>query len=137
VRGARRSLETVERAIALARERGAKLTFLFVADVDFLGYATVARVKVMLDELKETGQFTLSFVRKRALEQGIEDVATLVREGPIGEVVIDVVREIGATRVVLGRPVPTPAGGGFSKKKFDEFVDTVVVETGVEVDRVE
>ena len=53
VRGAKRSLETVERAIDLADEHGAKLTFLFVADVDFLGYATVARVKVMLDELKE------------------------------------------------------------------------------------
>jgi nucleotide-binding universal stress UspA family protein len=136
VRGAKRSLETVARAIDLAIETGAKLTFLFVADVDFLGYATVARVKVMLDELEETGQFTLTFVSKQANDRGVEDVDTLVRQGSIRDVVTEVVREIGATMVVLGRPMRTPAGG-FSKSDFDEFIEAIESETGVRVDRVE
>ena len=83
VRGGKQSMKTVARAVELALAREARLVFLYVVDVDFLGFATVARVKVMVDELTETGSFTLSILEDRARNRGVARVGSVIREGTI------------------------------------------------------
>jgi hypothetical protein len=50
-RGGEASLQTQRRAIEMAKERGAKIIFIFVVDVHFLEHYT-AYVPAMADEIK-------------------------------------------------------------------------------------
>ena len=109
VRGGKRSAKTFERAVAIALERHASLVLLYIVDVDFLGYATVARGKLMVSELMETGRFALSVLAEKAENQGIVDVKTVIREGRIEDVISEVAQQTQATQLIIGHPVKVPA----------------------------
>lgn len=137
VRGGKQSMKTVARAVELAQAREAHLVFLYVVDVDFLGFATVARVKVMVDELTETGRFTLSILEDRARGRGVSRVGSVIREGTIREVIRDVAEEVGATQLVLGRPVVTPGVISFTKGAYKQLVDCLQNDVGLKVECVD
>lgn len=137
VRGGKRSDKTVARAIELARARDAALTFLYVVDVEFLGHATVARVKLMTEELTETGTFTLTKLAQRARAAGVVEVDTVIREGHIGEVILEVIRDTGAGLLVTGRPGQTPNVVSFTERTFSTLLADLRAATGVEIERVE
>jgi nucleotide-binding universal stress UspA family protein len=137
VRGGKQSHKTVDRAVELALASSARLVFLYVVDVDFLGFATVARVKVMVDELTETGRFTLSILEDRARARGLADVRSVIREGTIGDVIHAVAEEIGATLLVLGRPIRTPGVMSFSASEFDGLIGWLQTDAGLRVECVD
>jgi nucleotide-binding universal stress UspA family protein len=137
VRGGKQSKKTVDRAVELALAASARLVFLYVVDVDFLGFATVARVKVMVDELTETGRFTLSILEDRARGRGLADVGSVIREGAIGDVIRAVAQEIGATLLVLGRPIRTPGVMSFSASEFDGLIGWLQTDAGLRVECVD
>lgn len=137
VRGGKQSMKTVARAVELALSRDARLVFLYVVDVDFLGFATVARVKVMVDELTETGRFTLSILEDRARGRGVSRVGSEIREGAIGEVIRQVAGEVGATQLVLGRPVITPGVLSFTSGAYNRLVASLRDEAGLQVECVD
>jgi nucleotide-binding universal stress UspA family protein len=136
IRGGKQSAKTVDRAIELALESSSRLFFLYIVDVDFLGYATVARVRLMAEELKETGHFALSILCDKARAQGVTRVESIIREGPIREVIRTVIRELDANVLVAGRPVRTPQTPSFSATEFENFLASLAEETGVRVEHV-
>lgn len=137
VRGGKQSSKTVNRAIELALSTPARLVYLYVVDVDFLGFATVARVKVMVDELSETGRFTLSILSDRARNRGVAEVESVIREGTIRDVIRSVAEEVNATMLVLGRPVRTPGVTSFSAGEFDKLIRWLQTEAGLRVECVD
>ena len=83
VRGGPESRATVTRAIDLALGSGARLTFFHVMDAEFLGYATIAPLSVVYNELVEMGTFTMLILCDRAQRRGVAQVNCIVREGNI------------------------------------------------------
>ncbi|MBS1252949.1 MAG: hypothetical protein MAG451_01992 [Anaerolineales bacterium] len=133
VRGGPRSQGTVTRAVELARERDAALTFVYVVDVEFLGYATAGRPRVMLKELRSTGEFMMEILRNRVAPQGI-DVDSIVRTGDVRRQITESVRWQDAGVLVIGRPVKGRGGHStFTEKSLAEFVEQIEAQTGVEV----
>jgi nucleotide-binding universal stress UspA family protein len=102
-RGGEASIRTQERAIEIARERGEKLVFIFVADTRFLEHYTAPRVPAMEEEMIKMGEFLLLMAKERAEKAGIE-VDYTVRAGQFKAVLIEAAKEYEASLVVLGRP---------------------------------
>jgi nucleotide-binding universal stress UspA family protein len=137
IRGGKQSARTVDRAIDKALETGAGLTFLYIVDVEFLGYATVARVNLMVEELKETGHFAMSILCEKARARGVEDVDSIIREGSVQDVIASVAAKTGASRLIIGRPVKNPGVKSFSARQFDRMLQSIRETTGLEVESVE
>ena len=133
VRGGKRSAKTVDRAVALAIERGAALIFLYVVDVDFLGFATVARVNLMVEELKETGRFALSILADKARAQGVSEVVEIIREGGVQQVIVDAIQETGAGVLVVGRPVRAPGVPSFAPSDYERMLEQIQADTEIHV----
>ncbi|HHS96590.1 MAG TPA: universal stress protein [Chloroflexi bacterium] len=130
-RGGEASRRTQERAIALAKERGADLIFLYIVDPTFAGPVNGALAAAMEDELKRLGRSLLSIAQARAQEQGVR-AKTVVRAGPVWETIKAYLKEVGAGTLVLGAPgdeVDEAADVG----DVNRLAEEVRRETGVEV----
>lgn len=102
-RGGEASLHTQQAAIALAKEHGDEIVFLYIIDLHFLDKTAAPIVVDIENDLDQMGQFFLLMAKERATEQGVQ-VHTITRKGNVQEEIINAVLEEGATRVVLGRP---------------------------------
>ena len=80
-RGGEASRRTQERAIALAKERGAPLIFLCAVDPSFAGTVSDELAAALADELRRLGRSLLCIAQARAREKGVE-AQTHVRCGP-------------------------------------------------------
>ena len=103
-RGGEASYRTQQSAIALAKEHGDEIVFLYIIDLRFLDKTAAPIVVNIENELDQMGRFFLLMAKERATEQGVE-VRTITRRGKVQEEIINAVLDEGATRVVLGRPV--------------------------------
>ena len=83
VRGRPASRETVTKAIELALEHDARLTFLHIMDAEFMEHATVGPLSVIYQELKDMGEFTMMILVDRAQRRGVKEVDYVLREGNI------------------------------------------------------
>jgi len=131
-RGGEASRRTQEHAIALARERGDPLIFLFVADSSFAHPDSRALAEALADELERLGHSLLSIAQVRAREQGISAEAA-IRHGSVRQAIEDFLREVKASTLVLGAP-----GAGSEKKTFfpgelPQFAQEINTATGVDV----
>jgi nucleotide-binding universal stress UspA family protein len=102
-RGGEESQETQAGAIALAREQGHTLVFLYVADVSFLDRVAAPLVVDIEGELERLGRVQLALACEQAAAAGVEAQAS-VRHGHLQAEVVAAARDLGATLVVLGRP---------------------------------
>jgi nucleotide-binding universal stress UspA family protein len=102
-RGGEASYRTQDAAIALAKERGDTLLFLYVIDLHFLDKTTGAGVVDVEREMTKMGQFLLLMAQERATEQGVVSEA-IYRKGKVREELKNAAREEGVSLVVLGRP---------------------------------
>lgn len=102
-RGGEESEKTQAAAIALAREQGHELIFLYVADASFLDRIAAPVVVDVEAELARMGRFQLALAREQAAAQGVQ-AQTIVRHGHLQAELIAAARELGATLIVLGRP---------------------------------
>lgn len=96
-------MRTQERAIALAKERGARLVFVFALDTAFLDKFVAPHVHAVDDEIKHMAEFLLLMARDRAEKAGVT-AEYVVREGALAEVLVAVAQEVKATLIILGRP---------------------------------
>jgi hypothetical protein len=71
-RGGADSQRTQQTAIALARESGDALVFLYVADDSFLDRLAAAVVVDVDAELEQMGWFQLALAKDQAAEQGVD-----------------------------------------------------------------
>jgi nucleotide-binding universal stress UspA family protein len=126
-RGGEASYRTQEAAIALARESGADLLFIYVVNIAFLGKtARAVRPDVVEAEMVKLGEFLLEMARERAAAQGVT-AEVLLRHGTLPGEVKATIRQEGITTVVLG----TPADGGvYSLEELQAFAAEIEAETG-------
>ncbi|GAB4535746.1 MAG: hypothetical protein Kow0063_20340 [Anaerolineae bacterium] len=122
VRGGPESRDTISRAIDLAVESGARLTFFHVMDAEFLGYATVGPLSVVYHELVEMGTFAMLILCDRAQRRGVAHVDYIVREGNIHKQLCQFALETRAEMMVMGRPTRSPGRNVFKVDEFQEFV---------------
>jgi len=101
-RGGEASYPTQDAVIALAKEQGDELVFLYVADISFLNRTAAPLVVDVEARLEKLGQFQLVMAQERAAAQGITAQA-IVRRGQLRGELIAVAKEIGATLIVMGR----------------------------------
>jgi nucleotide-binding universal stress UspA family protein len=128
-RGGKGSYPNQDRAIAIAKERGAEVMFLNITNVQFLGLTAAPKLIDIETEMDEMGEFMLAMAQERA-EKASVNALTLVQRGQFREVLIDVIEEHQIDTVVLG----SSAGGtGVITAEFiQELVDEISGKTGVE-----
>jgi nucleotide-binding universal stress UspA family protein len=129
-RGGEASLHAQNAAIALAKERGDELAFLYIIDLKFLD-KTAAPIMVDVEkELAQLGNFLLLLAKERANEAGINTDA-LCRKGSVQAEIKKAAQDIGATLVILGRP--EDGSSAFRLSNLQKFADEIKRETGAEV----
>lgn len=131
VRGGQESRNTVIRAIDLALEYDARLTFFHILDAEFLGAAslTMTPVRSIYQQLHEMGEFTMLILCDRASRRGVARVDYKVQEGSIKQLLRQMAIETHADIMVMGRPVRSPGSNVFTKQDFDDFIKSLETDT--------
>ena len=128
-RGGKDSYPNKDRAVALAKERGVEVLFLYITNVEFLGL-TAAPILIDIEhELDEMGEFMLTMAQERAEKAGV-GASTLVKHGHFLEALAEVIGEYEIGTVVLG----SSAGGTgvVSAGYIQELVDEIGGKAGIE-----
>ena len=131
-RGGEASHRTQDAAIALAKEQGDELIFLYVADSSFLNQTAAPLVVDVESRLVKMGEFLLLMAQERAAAQGIS-AQTVVREGRLRAELVGVARELEVDLVVLGRPVDRHQQAIFDETALQAFAISLQMITGAEV----
>lgn len=128
-RGGEGSYPNQDRAIAIARERGAEVMFLYITNVEFLGLTASPILIDIEHEIDEMGEFMLAMAQERAEKASIKAL-TLVKHGQFNEVLADVIEEYQIESVVLG----SSAGGTgvITAQYIEGLVNEIGAKTGVE-----
>ena len=135
VRGSPQSRATVTRAIDLAVEHDARLTFFYAVDVEFLARTTIrGPLSVVYHELIEMSEFTMLILKDRAERRGVAQVDFIIREGDVHAQLLDLVREMQPEVLVLGWPVRGAGRPRFKPDEFKAFVAELEREGNTRVD---
>jgi nucleotide-binding universal stress UspA family protein len=129
-RGGEESYRTQDAAIALARERGDTLVFLYVVDISFLAKTAAPIVVDVENEVSKLGEFILLMAQERAAAQGITAQA-VVRQGQLQTELVKAAQELEVNLVVLGRPRGSKAV--FDEAALQAFAALLEMKTGAEV----
>ena len=128
-RGGKDSYPNQDRAIALAKERGAEVLFLYITNVEFLDL-TAAPILIDIEtEMDEMGEFMLAMAQERAEKANVK-ASTLVHRGRFREVLIDVLEERRIDTVVLG--ISAGGTGVVTAEYIRELANEIGGKTGVE-----
>lgn len=129
-RGGKSSFPNQDRAIQIAEERNAKLYFLYVTEVQFLGLTASPVVIDVEAELEEMGEFLLAMAKERAEKRGVSS-NLIVRGGVFREILKEVIQEHDIETVVLGS---SKEGTGFTTSAYMEKLSQELSEDiGVEI----
>ena len=129
-RGGEASYRSQDAAIALAKERGDELVFLYVVDLRFLDKTSAPIVVDVEKEMGKMGRFLLAMAQERAATQGVE-AGMICREGKVHEELVTAAREEGATLIVLGKP--SGEESAFELAGLQKFAASLEEDSGVEV----
>lgn len=128
-RGGEASLRTQDAVIAMAKETGAVILFLYVVDVEFLRLtARGVRPDVVIAEMENMGDFLLAMACERAAAQGVE-ADTCLRHGPLVEALESAARDQGADAIAFGRPAGPDSS--FSLVDLQRLAEKIEQDTGV------
>ena len=131
-RGGEASRRTQEAAIALAKEQGDELIFLYVADSSFLNHTAAPLVIDVEARLVKMGEFQLLMAQERAAAQGISAQA-IVREGKLRAELVGAARELEVDLIVLGHPVDQHEQAVFDEAALQAFATSLQAITGTRV----
>ena len=131
-RGGKASRATQERAIDLAKERGADLVFLCIVDPSFAAPMDEPLACALDDELKRLGRSLLCIAQARAQQRGI-DAQTVVRSGKLTESIEAAIHELDADTLVIGAPGVESQTEAFGSEDVSRLAEAVRQSTGVEV----
>jgi nucleotide-binding universal stress UspA family protein len=131
-RGGEASHRTQDAAIALAKEQGDELIFLYVADYSFLNQTAAPLVVDVEARLVRMGEFLLLMAQERAAVQGISAQA-VVREGRLRAELVGAAKELEVDLIVLGRSVNLHRQAIFDETALQAFATSLQAITGVEV----
>ena len=134
VRGRLPSEGTIRRAIELAGERDARLTFFHVITVEFVEHATVATVKLMYRELHPLRVLAMLQLCQRARDQGVPSTDYMLREGNVRQQLQQYAQEIDAQMLVMGMPAAPGEGRRvFTPKSARAFAQELEARVGLNV----
>jgi nucleotide-binding universal stress UspA family protein len=129
-RGGEASYRTQDAAIALAKERGDELVFLYVVDIRFLDKtARAVRPDVVTAEMVKMGEFLLAIAQERAEIQGV-CADCIMRSGDLRQELTGCARELDVALAVLGKPAGEESA--FALEGLQGFATKIEAETGVE-----
>ena len=130
-RGGEASLESQDAAIALAKQAGDELIFIYVYDVEFLTHANYAlREDLVADELNRMAEFLMTMAVDRAKAQGLSS-RSLIREGEFRAELLSALQEEQARLLILGRPGVDD--GRFALDHLSELARRLQEESGIPV----
>jgi nucleotide-binding universal stress UspA family protein len=132
IRGGPSSKSTVERAISLAKETQLPLYFLYVVNLDFLARTESSRTRIISQEMHEMGEFILTTARSSAETEGIM-AEGVVRHGEVREEIINLVKELSADYIILGRPQGEQDQDLFTMERLRSFSKRLEEESGAKV----
>lgn len=129
-----------ERAIKLAKENGAELTFLYVVNVDFMargGGRGSSGFDGAEDSVSKIGRIILEGAKDEAEEKGVSAKVEIRKGKPIDEI-INYIKSSGTDLLVIGHI----SRGGIQRHMegsdtVEEFVNKIKSETGADVMLVE
>jgi nucleotide-binding universal stress UspA family protein len=128
-RGGEASQKTQDAVIAMAKETGATILFLYVVDVEFLRLtARGVRPDVVSTEMEHMGEFLLALACERAAAQGVEAEACL-RHGSLVEALESAAREEGADAIAFGRPAGPESS--FALADLEELAAQIEEDIGI------
>jgi nucleotide-binding universal stress UspA family protein len=134
VRGGPESRGTVTRAVDLALETGAKLTFFHAMDAEFLGQAAIGRtLSGIYNELLEMGKFALLILVDRARRRGVENVDYIIREGNVRKQLVHIAVETKAEVMIVGRPTRSPTSNIFKMNEMEDFAAELAKQGALKV----
>jgi nucleotide-binding universal stress UspA family protein len=128
-RGGEASRRTQDAVIAMAKEAGASILFLYIVDVEFLRLtARGVRPDVVVAEMERMGEFLLAMACERAVAQGVEAEICL-RHGPLIQALESAAREEGADAIAFGRPAGLDSS--FSLADLEQLAARIEEDTGI------
>jgi nucleotide-binding universal stress UspA family protein len=128
-RGGEASKRTQDAVIAMAKETGATVLFLYIVDVEFLRLtARGVRPDVVTTEMERMGEFLLALACERAAAQGVE-ADTCLRQGSLVEALESAAREEGADAIAFGRPAGPDSS--FSLVDLQGLAEKIEQDTGI------
>ncbi len=131
-RGGEASYRTQDAAIALSKERGDELIFLYVADYHFLDKMAAPIVVDVENEVVKMGEFLLLMAQERAAAQGVT-ARVIVRQGRLRAELVAVAEELEVDMIVLGRPLARHRQAVFDDVALQAFATGLQAVTGAEV----
>ena len=132
-RGGEASRRTQERAIVLAKEQGAELFFLCIADPSFAGPVSEPLEAALVEELSWLGRLLLCIAQSRAQEQGVA-AQTAIRCGLVWPSIVEYLHETNAGTLIIGLPgTETASRSREFEARFAQFVERIRQSTHVEV----
>ena len=130
-RGGEASLESQDAAIALAKQAGDELIFIYVYDVEFLTHANYAlREDLVADELNRMAEFLMTMAVDRAKAQGLSS-RSVIREGEFRAELLSALQDEKARLLILGRPGEDD--GHFALEHLSELARRLQEESGIPV----
>ena len=128
-RGGKDSYPNQDRAVALAKERGAGLMFLYITNVEFLGLTAAPILVDVEHEMDEMGEFMLAMAQERAEKAGVT-ASTLVERAQFQHVLAEVIEAYDIDSVVLGSS--SGETGVVTESYIEGLVEELGGSTGVE-----
>jgi len=129
-RGGQASYPNQERAAMLAKERDAKLIFLYVSDVEFLSHTIGTKVVDIETELDEMGDFLLTMAIERAGLIGVE-ASGIVKRGNFREALIDTLEKYSIDTIVIGKSMIDSSV--LPPSYIESLAEQLSSQTGVEI----
>ncbi len=131
-RGGEVSRRTQERAVALAKERGTEVVFLYVIDFSFSKTLNELLAAALADELERLGRSLLSIAQARARKQDVI-ARTAILHGTALQNIEEYVRQVDAGALVIGAPRTSSTLQGSETGDVHRLAETIHAATGVEV----
>lgn len=132
IRGGPNSQATIARAIGLAKDSNLPLYFLYVVNLDFLSRTSSSRVHTISHEMRQMGEFILLTAQARAAAQDIP-AQGVIRQGNVGQEIVDLCHELEADYLVLGRPQVQEEGSLFTQDLLQQFIERTEEQTNARV----
>ena len=134
VRGRPQSRDPVTRAIDLALESDAKLTFFYVVDAEFHAHSTMGGpLSVIYGELVAMSEFAMLILCDRARRRGVSQVDYVIRVGNVRKQLRRFAIETEAEVLVMGTPGSGAGRPTFKSAEFDAFVASLEQEADLKV----
>jgi len=103
IRGGEASQRIQDIGIALAKERGEEIVFLYVVNTEFLDTASTALRESVTVEMEKLGEFLLLMAEERAKKQGVI-ASSIIRYGYLREEFEAAASNPDISTVLLGKP---------------------------------